>query len=461
MTKAVSTLVLVVFILISIAVPGVYALWQYSLGDPAPMTDKLATHVNKFQEYKGVYIKDVEVISASGVKVVDYGFNLPTTHTAIINPSSSSATITYKVTLHNNTDSNYWYVGREHPASEGQNGLIDANNGITIILKDHQSDSSNTFNTQDRIPPQTEREIYVTYRYGSMAQSECTTSVELLFGIRMDAVHDEFLRVLNDNSVVGYNYKYLTEVFNSAYAEDGSLTITTESHPEVFENLFTDLLVDFDGVEKQANIVIRRENLDKDGTSGDAYAGGPSGCEYTLYITVDSIIPGRSATVYAISYSKGAPGMGSDWYQIGELYEGKAPINADGSIDYEAWRAVYKEYEIADGIVYKVAAPNGDQYDIMTTMEQLISAVDQDIFNQIDNTNIFKKVYDILKKYPGSQDPAVLGLRRAFDDAAIFYRNLNNGQEFKVVRDKYTRAEIIYALKNIQAALDYYYQTDH
>ena len=47
---------------------------------------------------------------------------------------------------------------------------------------------------------------------------------------------------------------------------------------------------------------------------------------------------------------------------------------------------------------------------------------------------------------------------KAFEDASIFYRNLNNGQEFKVVRDKYTRAEIIRALKDIQSALDYYYQ---
>ena len=91
-------------------------------------------------------------------------------------------------------------------------------------------------------------------------------------------------------------------------------------------------------------------------------------------------------------------------------------------------------------------------------MEQLISAVDQDIFNDIDNKNIFKKVYDIIKSNGNSTDPAVLGLKKAFEDASIFYRNLNNGQEFKVVRDKYTRAEIIYALKNIQKALDYYYQ---
>ena len=91
-------------------------------------------------------------------------------------------------------------------------------------------------------------------------------------------------------------------------------------------------------------------------------------------------------------------------------------------------------------------------------LDQLISAEDQDVFNQIDNTNIFKKAYDIIQKHATSDDPAVEGLRMVFQDASKFYINYNNGQEFKVVRNTYTRAEIIYALKNIQSAMDYYYQ---
>ena len=197
--------------------------------------------------------------------------------------------------------------------------------------------------------------------------------------------------------------------------------------------------------------------MDKDATTGDNGTGN-TGCEYTLYITVEPLTPGTRPTVYAIAYSCGADAMGDDWYQVGELYEGTAPILSDGSIDYKNWIATHKNYEISDGIYYLVGAPNGDQYDIMKTMEQLISAEDQDIFNQIDNTNIFKKTYDIIMKHPNSTDAAVEGLRAAFYDAEKFYVNHNNGQEFKVVRNKYTRAEIIYALKNIQAALDYYYQ---
>ena len=149
-------------------------------------------------------------------------------------------------------------------------------------------------------------------------------------------------------------------------------------------------------MDREASVVIRRENLDNDTTSGDRYDGnGPSGCEYTLYITLEPLTPGTKPTVYAISYSKGAPGLGSQWYQVGELYEGPASIKSDGTVDYANWLATAKTYEIADGIEYKVAAPNGDQYDIMKTMEQLISAEDQDIFNLIDNTNIFKIVHSV------------------------------------------------------------------
>lgn len=458
--KAIKTVALVI-IVFPLLFSGVFALWSYPSVPPIPTETILPMKMIEFKEYKGVYIKSVEVVSTSNAQVTDNKYTRPTFHKTTVDANRNGGSVTYKIRLHNNTDTNYWYMGMSIPAGEGQNALINAYQGISIVLKDLLSDSTATFNKDDRIPPQTERDVYVTYTYGNNAQTACFTNIELCFGIRMDAVQDEFLTLLN-NLAPGYNYYYLTELLNAAYTKNGSTTITTESHPEAFANMFGDLTVDVDGQEKTAHIVIRRENLDNDATSGDKYSGGtPAGCEYTLYVTVESLTPGTSPTVYAITYSKGANGMGNDWYQIGELYEGTAPIKADGSIDYKNWKATHKTYEIADGIEYLVGAPNGDQYDIMNTMEQLISAVDQDIFNQIDNTNIFKKVYDILQKHPGSTDPAVVGLKKAFDDASIFYRNMNNGQEFKVVRDKYTRAEIIYALQNIQAALDYYYQTDH
>ena len=408
--------------------------------------------------YRGVYIKSVQVLSSSNIISNDCSYILPTNHSSEVEVRRSGGSITYCVTVHNNTDVTYWYVGPRYETTYGQNSLVSQSNGIAVVTKDHPNDSSQTFNTGDWIPPQTERDFYVTYTYGSSAPTVSSTLINFYFDIRMDALYDEFLAILN-NVKAPDSYEQLKAALETQYSQTGSVSISTQSHPQVFDSLFEDLMVNIDGQERKASVVIRRENLDKDGTTGDAYKGGaPSGCEYTLYITVESLTPGTAPTVYAISYSKGAEGMGTQWYQVGELYEGTAPILQNGEIDYSSWIATHKSYEMADGITYLVGAPNGDQYDIMKTMEQLISAEDQDIFNTIDNVNLFKKVYDILQKHKGSTDPAVELLRAAFIDAEKFYNNFNNGQEFKVVRNKYTRAEIIYAIKNIQMALDYYYQ---
>ena len=427
----------------------------------AALSDNLGISGNlgaEAQPPKGVYIKAVEVYSTSSADSLACGYSLPTNHTATVDSRTTGGSVTYKITVHNNTDVTYWYIEPQCSTDYGQNMLIVQDGGISIRTMDHPSDTTESFNSEDWIPPQTERDFYVRYTYGASAQSVCKTMVNFKFDIKMDAVHDEFLAVLN-NSYSSNSYDQLVGAFESEYAKDGSTSISTESHPELFESLFGDLTVNIDGVERQASVVIRRDNLDRDATSGDDYSGsGPKGCEYTLYITVESLTPGTSPTVYAISYSCGANAMGTDWYQVGELYEGTAQINSDGSINYDTWTATHKTYEIADGITYVVGAPNGDQYDIMKTLDQLISAEDQDVFNQIDNTHIFKKAYDIIQKHQGSDDPAVEGLRIAFQDASKFYINYNNGQEFKVVRNTYTRAEIIYALKNIQAAMDYYYQ---
>ena len=409
--------------------------------------------------YEGVYIKSVDVIGISSVNGVKANYVLPTNLLMTSDATKSGASITCKIVVHNNTDVTYWYLGTQYESNYNQNNLIGSSNGITIRAMDYVSDSASTFNSEDWVPPQTERTFYVVYTFGSNAQAELSTMVNFHFGIKMDAVHDEFLSVLN-NIQISNSYESLAEYFDKQYAKDKSMYISSTEDKEIFASLFGDLTVNINGTEAEATVVIRRENLDKDTSTGDNYSGsGPKGCEYTLYITVDSLVPGQSATVYAIAYSCGASGMGDMWYQVGELYEGTAPVKSDGSIDYANWKATKNTYEIADGIKYNVGFPNGDQYDIMNTMEQLISAEDQDIFNDIDNTNIFKKVYDIIKKHNGSTDPSIEMLRQAFDDASIFYNNFNNGQEFKVVRNKYTRAEIIHALKKIQAALDYYYDT--
>ena len=404
----------------------------------------------------GVYIKEIELVKTSNAAAVSAQYALPTTVALSAKPQASGGSLTYRIKVYNNSDVTYWYIGEDYETKIENNSLIGSSNGITVTTKEKLTDSSRTFNEDDWIPARTERDFYVTYTFGKNAQSYPSTIISFSFGIRMDAVHDEFLAVLN-NMRGEDSYAYISGVFNEQYAKDGSVTIDSKNEPEVFAALFPDLKVNLDGAEKTATVTIRRENVDGR-TTGDSYAGGgPSGCEYTLYITVDTTSP---ATVYAIAYTHGSASAGGLWSQLGELYEGTASLNADGTVNYSTWIAKPMTYTVASvngqTMTYKVGQANGDQYDIKKTFEDIISVADQNFYNFIDNLNIFKTIYDILKKHSGSTDPAVENLRVAFENASPYYENRNNGQEFKAVR-KYTRAEVIPGIENLQRALDYYY----
>ena len=206
----------------------------------------------------------------------------------------------------------------------------------------------------------------------------------------MDAIYDGFEKVLNDKIGI-HGYNYLTQVFDEKYAEDGSTVIgNIGDDKEIFDNIFGgDLYIEENGVKKPVTVLIRRENVDRQGT-GDAYTNGPTGCEYTLYITTDDLSnPGESVTVHAISYTINQDGQ--VWYQLAELYEGTTTVvdydstdgKFEGSVDIDSWLAVKKMYHITHGFNYKVAYEQGDQYDKINTLEDLMSVFDQDIFNDI------------------------------------------------------------------------------
>ena len=290
------------------------------------------------------------------------------------------------------------------------------------------------------------------------------TLVNFHFDVRMDAVYDGFLAILND-TVSQYGYEYLASEFDKKYQETGSVVIgNIGEDKEIFDNLFgEDLKIEINGVLQPVTVLVRRENVDNN-SSGDAYSSGPKGCEYTVYITADDLSnPGQQATVYAISYT--VDSHGNVWYQLAELYEGKAPVvdydptdsTFEGSVDITKWVATKNDYEVADGLVYKVGYEQGDSYDKLYTLEQLMSTKDQDIFNDIDNIKIMKKLHDLIVANSSVQSDTMDYIRKIYYHALPYFTNYNNGQEFKVNRS-YTRAQIIPIIKDLQDAIDYYNQ---
>ncbi len=438
---------------------GVYAVWRYF--EPVDSIDRqISVGMNEFNYDPGeiLYITAVELYSSRGFATpLQYSSSLPTNIKVSGEVVSRNSSVTYKVTVFNNTDSTYWYMGKKMP-SYGSNLLIPSG-AIEVQTKEKPTDNGNTFDVNDWIPARTQREIYVTYMFVS---DEALKNIDLFinyyFNIKIDGVQDEILKILNDKEG-DYGYQYLVEVFNNKYAESGSTVINNVEEEEVFDNLFgEDLMLDVNGTMTPVTISIQRKDVDKT-SDGDDYPGAnaPKDCEYTIYVTTDPLTAGGKPTVYAISYSCGEDGV---WYQLGQLYEGTTSVgnSADGAvIDVGSWIATPKEYQAADGITYKVGQPYGTNYDLLKTMEEIISADDQEIFNKIDNSGLFKKVYDILNteenKY--SEAPEVVNLRRAFESAAPYYEIRNNGQEIKFLRNC-TRGEILPYLERLSDALEYY-----
>lgn len=413
---------------------------------------------------KKIYISNAKLLTTSGATSVSFDYMYPTNFSSVVNAQQIGGTVTYEIEVHNNTDITYWYHGVKLVESFESNSLIGTDNGISITTKDRVTDVGLTFNTDDWVPPHTHRTFYVTYKYGSNAKGYLTTFVNFHFDIRIDGVYDRFLQILNDKTST-YGYNYLAQVFNEKYAEDGTTVIgNIGEDKQIFDNMFgEDLVVEIDGVKVPVTVMVRRENVDGL-TTGDSYPNGANGCEYTLYITAGSLSPaGATETVYAISYTIDSNGQA--WYQLAELYEGTAKAEDydqtdgiyEGAVDIETWIASKKDYQTADGLVYKVGYEQGDQYDKLKTLEDLMSTFDQDIFNDIDNTKIMKKVYDIYKANEYSTADEIAIILKAYTKAAPYFNNFNNGQEFKVIRS-YTRAQIIPVIEELQEALDYYHQ---
>ncbi len=459
--------IVITVLALTTTVSGVYATWKFS--EAPARNDFTSFNVNMnemtFAPKETLHITDIQHFSSHNASNVSVHFTHPTYITSTVNSSSANSNITYKVTVFNNTDVTYWYLGPTWTEEFESNALIGVSNGITITTKDNSDDVGGTFNTADWIPPYTTRDFYITYGFGSNAiGSYLSTLLFLDFGIKMDAIHDEFSAILNDK-VSSYGYYFLSSIFDQLYEEKQSTVIANVGEDKaIFDLLFGgDLTINVDGEEKPVTVMIRRDNVDNRDT-GDDYDGlnAPTGCEYTLYITSDALTSSTGeALVYAISYSNGGVGApGDTWYQLGQLYEGTAPLTSydnSGNVifDITQWEAVAKEYEFIDGKSYKVGYEQGDQYDKLTKLEEIMSANDQDVFNDIDNTGLLKNVYSIVYSSANYNKPGHEGLRIAFENAAPFYDIYNNGQEVKVKRIS-TRAEILPYIIAIQTALDYY-----
>ncbi len=409
---------------------------------------------------KGIFITDLSVISSSGVTDMGSTYISPT-NVKTVTDAAAGGSITYKITVENNTDATYWYreIILVNSLDEFRNDLIGKNGGITIVTKDKIADTTETFNSGDYIPPHTVREFYAIYSFGaSAAGSGISTMIHFSFGGKIASYGDDFLAILNDPD----RYGELFDAFNEAYSERGLTVLgNVGDDKELFDSLFgTELTLD----GKDVTVMIKRENVDGK-SSGDAYPGGPSGCDYTIYVTTEDAE--GTPTVYAVSYTKESDGT---WVQIGELYEGTVSVgkytDSNGktydSINVDTWEAVPKTYTVFtynnQSVTYKVNERYGNSFQQQKTIEELMSMQDQELYNQLNNHQILKDAYEILfVNHVGSEAVEILMLREAYDDAMRFYQMRNEGKEF-TLDNTATRAELLSTVEALAKAMEYYVQ---
>ncbi len=339
------------------SVGGVMASWTFSETKPIEKNSTVASTVNDFT-YGKLFIARTNVTggtytSANATTTADTSVMVELT----LAPQSG-ATATVAIVFDNDSSISYYYNNAETLSTDNPNIIYT----VTGVEKN------------DEIPSKGTHTVYLEFAYadgGNITNTTLSTEVKFNFTIDKEAVGGvvaetavgKFAEILNDtvsyNTLTtamddrsGWNSNSVTYIGNVAGADSGdSSTING-----LFGQDFMSMDLDGDGVEEPITMMVKRENLDGDTTTGDKYTYKPMwgsasevlGVEMTIYITADSfdnVSQGTSMTVYASVYTKLA---GSDeWTCIVELTKGTATANnysgtswgAANSFNTDTWRS--------------------------------------------------------------------------------------------------------------------------
>lgn len=316
--------VLIVFVLsLSIILTGI---------GYAELSDELSisgSAINNAQ--KGVFISDVTHTPSTGTdfKALSYTSTILNSRVTLAANGTSTKTIT--VHLYNNSDYGYAYNGMI--IGEGTDQYDNEN--IVISLSG--------LNKGDTMEPHTSRSFDVIFSYdnksnitntilNSIVKFEFVLESEYIPEFVASNATDRFKEILDSQN--GFNdLLSKMEAYDSSNRNDssyiGNVFGATTSDSTYLNEIFKDkngnslLTLNIGGEPTDVTIMIKRENLDGDNTTGH------NGEEMTIYMTSEhinfSMWQSRTVQVFAAVFTKNP---GSDtWTQLGVMYEGEASAN--------------------------------------------------------------------------------------------------------------------------------------
>ena len=316
---------------------------------------------------KAVYITSVTTSGLNGGSATVNNFSLTVLNSYVRLANRANSTATFTITVYNNSD-----------VVQGYNAMIYTVGDITY-------DNSNIVLT-----PQIERrtpvepgksltfDVVASFAelYPSVTTNYVLNSIVNYEFLPLDEIPedegevavlnvlDKFKKILNDSE----DYKTLSDEIAANYDGSRAWTATyignvvgTEDYENnndtaIVNDLFDGVLtLNINGVDTNVTVIIKRESVDGNSSTGDTYYYGnpPVGVtdtEMTLYVTAEdlnSVNSGTNVTVYATVFtvdqnSNGAPT--GEWYQLGDMYTGTAQVVgyiggfSNGSFDTGTWK---------------------------------------------------------------------------------------------------------------------------
>lgn len=388
-------------------------------------------------EFEGILISSVELDSDSvnGITAGDYEEVFPTNLKNTVTLTDNNASVTYKITFTNiSSRYTYTYKGIQCDTSldsfdNGYYSKTAANNKFIVSLV---KEDGKTFAEGTSIKPGEEIVLYATYTFNRNMQKnrEFSFFLNYKFGVHVSSMGEmavektlsAFIEALNTPEEYGELILHIDDKFagepwqanyigNVSQAGSGTASEQAKQDAAVVEGLIgSGLTLTIDGVTKNVTVLIKRENLDGNPKTGDAYKAEQieqqknnngtwwnpnddfyedvvvattygSGCEMAIYMTPNNLNKKIEAGEYAgdagwaevfvaISTctnngsigSDGTTVLTSDWYQIGDIYEGIANIvtyeggNGNGSFVTDNWKSIHKTYKVTENYSYTIEA---------------------------------------------------------------------------------------------------------
>lgn len=340
---------LLLFIISVAIIPGIFATWKYSTSGPQDKDLSFNVPIVDYNWNGVVYITDVVQSSGDG-KGVSIACNATTLSSKVELLSGKNSNAELKITVYNSSDEIYAFNAVKYTVENYDNTDIvfehpNITHGDTIDAKSYK-EFNVVFAYKSGVTP-SNRQLLSTLNFEFMPLDELPKEEE----IAVSGALGQFKAILN-NETISNSLSQLTTQMDDYDANDrhdnsyiGNVSGAAQEDILLLENLFQDnLTLVIDGVETNVTILIKRENLDGNSTTGDS-----QGREMTIYMTTDDLRQTGSwfspskAPVYAAVFT--SDDDGENWYQLGEMFEGTATIKqyngmpGSGSFDTDTWKS--------------------------------------------------------------------------------------------------------------------------